>query len=115
MIGLSSKHKYYFYTAACDMRKGFDGLSGIVTNLMGMNPLDGSVYVFINRGRNRMKMLVYEQGGFMLYYKRLEKGYFEQIVSRNSRSIQINWEDLVLLIQGIKRKEIKRLKRYHRA
>lgn len=59
------------------MRKGFDGLCGLVHDKMDMNPMDGSVYLFINRQRNRMKMLVWEMGGFVLYYKRLEQGTFE--------------------------------------
>ncbi len=115
MIGLSSQHRYFMYNAACDMRKGFDGLSGIVTNEMGLNPIDGSVYIFINNRRNRMKMLVYEQGGFMLYYKRLEQGRFEKIKSTSGSNIGMSWEELILLIQGIKLGEIKRLKRHKRA
>ena len=77
MIGLTSHHKYYLYSEVCDMRKGFNGLSGIVRSKMKRSPLDGSVYMFINRRRDRLKMLVWESGGFMLYYKRLEQGTFE--------------------------------------
>lgn len=112
MIGLCSQHVYHLYNEPCDMRKGFNGLSGIVRNQLGLDPLNGSVYIFINRNRDRMKMLVYEQGGFMLYYKRLEKGRFETIESTLGNKLSINYEDLVLLIQGIKRCEIKRLKRH---
>lgn len=115
MIGLSYQHSYYLYDQVCDMRKGFDGLSGLVTNQMHSNPMDGSVYIFINRNRNRMKMLVYEQGGFMLYYKRLEQGRFEQLTPGSEGKIVLTWESLVMLIQGIKLGEIKRLKRYKRA
>lgn len=115
MIGLSTQHSYFLYNKACDMRKGFNGLSGLVTNEMEMNPLNGSVYIFINRNRNRMKMLVYEQGGFMLYYKRLEQGRFENIDTQSEQGTSFSFEDLILLIQGIKRGEIKRLKRYKRA
>lgn len=112
MIGLSAQHRYYLYDGAADMRKGFDGLSGLVTNYMQRDPLDGSVYLFINRRRDRLKMLVYEQGGFMLYYKRLERGTFEIIKHNGSDPIAITWEDLVLLIQGIKLSSVKRLKRH---
>ncbi|MBX2936838.1 MAG: IS66 family insertion sequence element accessory protein TnpB [Saprospiraceae bacterium] len=60
------------------MRKGFDGLCGLVHDRMDMNPMDGSVYLFINRQRNRMKMLVWEMGRFLCYTtKRLEQGTFE--------------------------------------
>ena len=91
MIGLSSQHRYFLCNRPCDMRKGFDGLSGLVTNSMGCDPLNGSVYIFINRSRNRMKMLVYEQGGFMLYYKRLAQGCFERIESDTEGNIVLSW------------------------
>lgn len=112
MIGLCAQHVYHLYNQPCDMRKGFNGLSGIVTNQLGLDPLNGSVYIFINRNRDRMKMLVYEQGGFMLYYKRLEQGRFEALESTQHNRLSIKYEDLVMLIQGIKRCEIKRLKRH---
>ena len=112
MIGLSTQHRYYLYNGATDMRKGCDGLSGIVIKHMHRDPLDGSVYLFINRSRDRLKMLVYEQGGYMLYYKRLEQGHFEKIHSDDADHIIISWEDLVLLLQGIKINSVKRLKRH---
>ena len=94
------------------MRKGFDGLSGIVTTLMLRSPTDGCVYLFINRRRDRMKMLVWESGGFMLYYKRLEQGIFEMPQSNSTGKLQISWETLVLLIAGISLHQTKRKKRY---
>ncbi len=115
MIGLTSKHRYYLYNEPCDMRKGFDGLSGIVTNEMRQDPLDGSVYIFINRRRNRMKMLVWESGGFMLYYKRLELGTFELPRGSTNGTMSLNWEMLVFIIQGINFEKIIRKKRYKRA
>jgi len=95
------------------MRKGFDGLSGLVTSAMGMNPTDGSVYLFINRRRDRMKMLVWESGGFMLYYKRLESGLFELPKDEGSTRIKLNWETLVLMMTGISLVQKKRKKRYN--
>jgi transposase len=95
------------------MRKGFDGLSGLVQSKMGSNPTDGSVYIFINRRRDRMKMLVWEPGGFMMYYKRLEQGTFDlPQKSGESGKIQISWEILAMLISGIKTVKIIRKKRY---
>ena len=84
------------------MRKGFDGLCGLVHDKMDMNPMDGSVYLFINRQRNRMKMLVWEMGGFVLYYKRLEQGTFELPGQGTKKdTLTLDWELLVLMIQGI--------------
>ncbi len=95
------------------MRKGFDGLSGLVRNDLGMNPLTGDVYIFINRSRNRMKMLVWEQGGFVLYYKRLEQGRFAKgKVRQGELSIEYTWQDLMLLVGGIEVNSIKRRKRF---
>ncbi len=95
------------------MRKGFDGLCGLVQDKMDMNPMDGSVYLFINRRRNRMKILVWEMGGFVLYYKRLERGTFELPEKGTKKdTLALDWELLVLMIQGIKTDKIIRKKRY---
>ena len=59
------------------MRKSFDGLSGLVTSILGRNPLEGSLYIFLSKHRNRMKCLVWYRPGFGLFYKRLEKGTFQ--------------------------------------
>jgi transposase len=113
MFGLSEQHKYYYYTGICDMRKGFDGLSGIVMSQMRRQPTDGSVYIFINRRRDRMKLLVWQSQGFLLYYKRLERGTFELPLNENSQpTITLNQEILLLMIRGIKLKKIERKTRY---
>ena len=97
-----------------DMRKGFDGLSGLIINKLGKNPIDGSVYIFINRRRDRMKLLVWQSNGFVLYYKRLESGTFE-ITWSLENDLSIEWEILMLIIQGVSIENIKRRKRYKRA
>jgi|SRR5690606_10890996 len=113
MIGLTPHNKYFLHLSATDMRKGFDGLSGLITNVYEGNPLDGSVYIFINRKRDKMKMLVWEEGGFMMYYKRLEAGTFElPRSSEHTKGIIIQWETLILMIRGIKLEKIIRKKRY---
>jgi len=98
------------------MRKGFDGLSGLVLTEMKRNPADGGVYVFINRRKDRIKLLVWEPGGYMLYYKRLEQGTLElPDHPLGSQQVAINMEILTLMIQGIELKKIVRKKRYKRA
>jgi len=114
MIGLTAVHKYYLYSPPCDMRKGFNGLSGLIRDKMKGDPLDGSVYIFINRRRDKMKMLVWEEGGFMLYYKRLEAGTFDLPQVQKCEKIQINWETLMFIIRGIKLEKIIKKKRYKR-
>lgn len=95
------------------MRKGFDGLSGLIRSEMLSDPMDGSVYLFINRRRDRLKVLVWTEGGFVLYYKRLEKGTYE-LPQRAGDAIKqsMHWETLVLMIRGIKLDKIIRKKRY---
>jgi transposase len=112
MIGLTSHHRYFLYEGVCDMRKGFDGLSGVVSEHMHRNPLDGSVYLFVNRRRDRMKMLVWESGGFMLYYKRLEQGTFELPKKCSGGQITLTWEVLILMLTGISLIQNRRKKRY---
>lgn len=113
MIGLSQQHKYYYYTQSTDLRKGFNGLSGVIRNHLHANPCDGNVYIFINKKRDKMKMLVWESTGFMMYYKRLEKGTFELPIKVNSSGkMKLEWETLVLMIQGINLQKIYHRKRY---
>lgn len=112
MIGLTSHQRYFLYDKPCDMRKGFDGLSGLVTSQMHRSPSDGSVYLFVNRRKDRMKMLVWESGGFMLYYKRLEQGQFELPEAMNNDHLLLDWETLVLMLTGISLVQKRRRKRY---
>jgi transposase len=100
MFSLNSEHRYYLYQSACDMRKSFDGLCGLVLNELGRQPTDGSVYVFLNRRRTHLKLLHWELGGFVLYYKRLEKGCF----SAPSQG-QLSWTQLLLMVEGIEVKK----------
>jgi len=113
VFGLTEHHRYYIYHGIADMRKGFDGLSGLVRSEMSSDPMDGSVYLFINRRRDRLKVLVWTEGGFVMYYKRLESGTYELPLHSNADIKQsIHWETLVLMIRGIKLERISRKKRY---
>ena len=68
LLDLSSRHRYFLYRPATDMRKSFDGLSGLVRSGLGMDPASGDVYVFLNRRRDRLKLLLWQGDGFALYY-----------------------------------------------
>ncbi len=95
------------------MRKGFNGLSGLVRNELDQNPLSGDVFIFVNRRRNRMKLLVWESSGFVLYYKLLEQGTFEiPEPSPGALSCAITWRDLVLILEGVLLSSIKKKKRF---
>jgi transposase len=94
---------------AVDFRKGFDGLSGIIQEYLGRNPLDGSAYIFMNAQRNRIKVLLWEGDGFMMCYKRLEKGTFDHpIVTKEGDEYQISYDHLSMLLRGIKWEKIER-------
>ena len=95
------------------MRKSFDSLSGLVRNELGKDPMNGSIYVFINRTRNKIKLLHWQGIGFTLYYKRLEEGTFE-LPEYDPRvgSISLSYTQIVMLIDGLTIKNIGKRKRY---
>ena len=113
MFALNAHQKYYLYAPATDMRKGFDGLSGLVRNELERDPLSGDVFIFLNRRRDRMKILVWETGGFVLYYKRLERGTFQlPKVHEPSNHCPISWHQLVLIMEGVELESVKNRKRF---
>ena len=115
MIPVSSHLTFHLYRHATDMRRHFDGLCAMVKQHLGRDPLDGDVYVFINKRRDRMKLLVWDRTGFWLFCKRLEKGTF-QIPERNADKValQLAYEELVMILEGIDLKSVKRRPRYSR-
>jgi len=112
MFPISSQSRFLLYTQPADMRKSFDGLQGIVNNHLNKSPLSGEVYIFINKRRDRIKMLVWDGDGFWLFYKRLEKGRFQTLPSNEAKDIHISYETLVMLLQGIDFTRVKRRPRY---
>ncbi len=90
------------YSYATDMRKSFDGLSGLVVSQLEQNPMSGDVFIFVNKPRNRIKLLRWEHDGFVLFYKRLEKGTFEMpSMEKGQKSINLNYGELAMIITGI--------------
>jgi transposase len=113
MFSLTSSFFYYLYSQPTDMRKSFDGLSGIVQGQLDRNPTSGEVFIFVNRRKNKVKLLRWEQGGFILYYKRLEAGTFElPAFTEDAVSCQMSWPTLMLMIEGISVEKSKQRKRY---
>lgn len=113
MLALSNRYRYFLYYGKTDFRKGFDGLSGLVRNEMGLDPTDGEIYVFVNRRRNQLKLLTFEADGFCLYHKKLVEGTFEMpLYDAATRSAVISEEQLSLILKGISLKSIRKRKRY---
>ena len=110
MFSLNDSMRYWLYTEPTDMRKSFHTLSGLVRDRMERNPLDGDVYIFINRHRNRMKLLHWEPVGLVLYSKMLERGTFGRASGlRDDGSMA--WRDLVMVVEGIMADRTSRRKR----
>jgi transposase len=114
MLSVPPTVSIFLCTQPTDLRKGFDGLSGIVRGAFGADPLDGSLYLFINRRRDRIKCLHFDGSGYWLYYKLLEAGTFEVIASEDA-CIQIDSTQLAMLLGGVSLVGVRRRKRYQRA
>jgi transposase len=113
MLHLSPSCNYYLYRGNTDMRKGFDSLSGLVSSQMQHSALNGSVFIFLNKKHNQVKLLLWEGDGFALYYKRLEKGTYELPAGDDTnKSLSISSEQLQLILQGISLKSVCRRTRY---
>ena len=98
------------------MRKSFDGLCGLVTDSLGQDPLSGSLFLFANRRRDRIKLLYWDNDGYALWYKRLEAGTFQipQFEAQQA-SVVISQGELAMLLDGIDLSSVRRRKRYKKA
>ena len=113
MFSLNDSMRYWLYNQPTDMRKSYHTLSGIVSNCMGLDPYNGDVYFFMNKSRNRIKLLHWEPGGLVIYSKLLETGTFgyPSNVRKDDVSGIIHWRDLVLIVEGIIEKPDSRMQR----
>ena len=110
---LDTSTKIFLYGKPCDMRKGFDGLFGLVQDEMELNPFLGYLFVFINKNRNKVKILFWDTDGLVLYYKRLEKGTFKRPTSRvNAPNSELTQEEIFMILRGIDFEKTKKRKRY---
>ena len=113
MFSLTTSDQFLLYRRVTDFRKGFDGLCGLVRNELDRDPTSGEVFVFVNRTRNRIKLLQWQSGGFVLYYKRLENGTIAlPNLSSQENSCSLSWSDLVMMIEGISVEKLVRQTRY---
>ena len=102
MFNLNESNRIMMSQHPSDMRIGVNGMCGKVRSA-GMNPTSGDVFIFVGKTRNVMKILHWERGGYVMYYKRLEQGRFHpRIFLRETFGFRsIRWDELVLLIEGI--------------
>ena len=114
MFTLSSHHKFNLFSQPTDMRKGFNGLSGIENHILKDNPRSGEVFIFINKRRNKIKLLQWQGGGFVLYYKRLEQGAFElPEYEELAGSIVLSYTKMAMIVDGLSIKNIASRKRFN--
>ena len=101
------------YRKETDMRKGFDSLCGIISNELGKQVMNGDAFIFINKPRTHIKLLLWEKGGFTIYYRRLERGTFEvPAFNLDANSMEITSDQVNFILQGISLKAVKYRKRY---
>jgi transposase len=101
MIGSTRQVTVWAYGAPADLRKGFDGLSGLVTERLRQDPLSGDCYVFVNATRKRAKVLVWDGTGLCIYAKRLERGRFACLWrDATAAVIQLTMSELQLFLEG---------------
>ena len=104
--------RYWLYSKPADMRKSFHTLGGLVTNEMGLDVQNGDVFIFLSKRFNRIKLLHMEPGGLVLYSKLLAEGTFRPPkTDPTTGKLQMQWRDLVMMVEGIRDDPATRLKR----
>lgn len=109
MLSLNSFSRYFLFQAPCDMRCGIYSLAGLVQNSLKQNPLSGDVFIFIGKTGNQIRLLQWDNDGYALYIKRLEKGTFERPIDGRG---QLSAQELMLILGGIKLKSVELRKRF---
>lgn len=103
MILLPRSVRIYVATAPSNLRRSFEGLSNDVRTVLASDPLSGHVFLFLNRRRTQVKLLVWTRGGFTIVHKRLERGRFtfpERVTTEAAR-VEIDAHELAMLLEGL--------------
>ncbi len=115
MFGLSLATKIYLGVEAIDMRKGFDGLFGLVRDHLGQDPLSGHLFLFTNRTHTRLKALLWDGSGLWICAKRLEQGRFHWPASNTpQRGVMMRPEELAMLLNGLDLAQTQERKNWYR-
>ena len=116
MLSIGPPPTIYLHSGSTDMRKSFDGLSSIIRGTFGSDPTDGSLFLFVNKRRDRIKALWWDGDGYVLWYKRLEEGTFEVVPSGSGEErVRIDSTQLAMILGGVRLESARRRKRYQRA
>jgi transposase len=115
MLSLAHNTRIYVYRPPADLRKSFDGLTGLVRSAFPADPRDGSWFLFFNKRRDRLKILAWEPDGFSIWYKRLEAGSFEPLPATSgpdADTLELDATALTLLLSGVSLATAQRRKRF---
>jgi transposase len=115
VFGLGLATKIYVAVEAVDMRKGFEGLYGLVRDQLGGDPLSGHLFLFSNRTRTRLKALIWDGSGLWVCSKRLEKGRFRWPEAEGRNSVTMRSEELAMLVNGLDVKQTRQRSWYRRS
>lgn len=114
MFGLGPATKIYVGVESVDMRKGFDGLFGLVRDQLGQDPLSGHLFLFTNRTRTRLRAVIFDGTGLWVCAKRLERGRFRWPEAREARSVSMRPEELAMLISGMDLGQVRPRRNWYR-
>ena len=115
MLSFPGNVRVYLCTSATDMRKSFDALHVLVRQVFKRDPLDGHLFLFVNRRRDRLKIMWWDRDGLALFYKRLEAGTYQiPAAADDAQGLEIDATQLAMLLSGIDMPSAKRRKRYAR-
>ena len=113
MLSIAAGTRIFVAAGATDMRKGFDGLQGVITGLLEQDPLSGHLFLFVNRRRDKLKILYWDGDGLAIWYRRLEQGTFQMPkIAEDQTSAEIRSEELTMLLRGIDLNRVRRRKRF---
>lgn len=113
MLTIPTSVRIFLATQPCDMRKGFDGLSALVSQ-MGEDVFSGHLFVFLSRNRQRAKIITWSEGGFVLFYKRLERGRFKlPRLDEKTDKLTLESAQLAMLLDGIDYSRVRRPRRWN--
>lgn len=114
MLRLPASVRIFVCLEPADMRRSFDGLSGMVQTIVRQSPTCGHLFVFRNRRRDRLKVLWWDRDGFAIFYKRLEKGvfHFPAHVAREDGRCEIDARDFAMLIEGLQSRDVRKSPRF---
>ena len=113
MFGLSAAVRVYLATEPADMRKSFDGLAALASGSLALDPLSGHLFVFVNKRRDRIKILYWDRDGMAVWAKRLERGTF-RVPAATAGRVEMTTAELAALLAGIDLNTARRRVRYSR-